>query len=202
MLRLNFAISLVSAVLALTCCGTPTKENEQEQQHLAAMALKDPDKIYPTVLQEATELQGKIVDGWFRGEDPRSLKSGYRDSSAAIKAHFACDYARMLNENGQDLVNRWTSYVPYSKRSEYARKWWTAQEHSTEFTRADHWMQIIWLREALLDGSELWWRAFEKQYPGGTGSAAALAHDAEQDMVGKFKENESSPARSFSELDK
>jgi hypothetical protein len=201
MFRQKFASVLFVAAIALSACGTITKQNLQEQR-LAATALKDPDKIYPTVLQEATELQGKIVDGWFRGEDPRSLKSGYRDSPAAIKAHFACDYAGMLHENRQDMVNRWNSYVPYSKRSEYARKWWTAPEHSTEFAKANHWMQIIWLREALLDASELWWRALEKQYPGGIESSAALAHDAEQDMVGQFKENESSPARSFSEMDK
>jgi hypothetical protein len=201
MFSLKSACSLLLTVLALSSCSILTQQNQQDHR-LAATALKDPDQIYPLVLQEATELQGKIIDGWFRGEDPRSLKSGYRDSPSAIKAHFACDYARMLNENGQDMVKRWASYVPYSKRSDYARKWWSAPENSTDFAKATHWMQIIWLHEAMLDGSELWWRALEKQYPGGIDSAAALAHDQEQDMVGKFKENESSPARSFSEIDK
>ncbi len=162
--------------------------------------MRNPDKVYATVLQEATELQGKIVDGWFRGEDSRSLKSGYRDCSAATKARFACDYARMISENKEDMVNNWKSYIPYSKRADFARKWWSDQEHSTDFVKQNHWLQIVWLHEALMDGSELWWRALEKQFPGGIDSTAALAHDAEQDMVGKFKENESSPARSFSEM--
>lgn len=196
----QLCLSIVALAL-LSSCSQLIKIDGQQQSEAEA-ALKNPDKIYSTVLQEATELQGKIVDGWFRGEDSRSLKSDYSKSAPAVKARFACDYSHMLNDNGQDMVHDWSSYVPYSKRADFARKWWSDPRHSSEFVRKDHWSQVIWLHEALMDASELWWRALEKTFPDGVQSTSALAHDAEQDMVAKFKDNENDPPRSFSAFDK
>jgi hypothetical protein len=193
---------LIVSLFFLGACGRSENNDVQAQRLASQSTLKNPEKIYATVLEESTELQGKLVDGWFRSEDWRSLKSGYAQSAPAIKAQFACDYARMLNASGQDMVHNWSSYVPYSKRSEFARRWWSDPKHSIEFNKKDRWAQIIWLHEALMDASELWWRAFEKSFPEGIESPATLAHDCEQDMVAKFKENENSPARSFSAMDK
>ena len=58
------------------------------------------------------------------------------------------------------------------------------------------------MQESLRDGSELWWRAYELQFPEGIDSAAAMAHEAEQDMVTNFKENENDSPKSFSALNK
>jgi hypothetical protein len=146
----KFSSLALTAALCLAACGMPSHQTPAEHKQ-AAEAMRNPDKVYATVLQEATELQGKIVDGWFRGEDSRSLKSGYRDCSAATKARFACDYARMISENKEDMVNNWKSYIPYSKRADFARKWWSDQEHSTDFVKQNHWLQIVWLHEALID---------------------------------------------------
>ena len=149
-------------------------------------------------MREATELEGKVIDGWFFGQDSRSLKSGYTKSASAVKAQFACDYMQMLLDNQEDLLKNWQSYVPYSVREKFARAWWSDPKHCLTFKAESYYKQINWLHEAIMDGSELWWRALEKQCPEGVTSAAALAHDSEQQMVSKYKENESSPEKSVS----
>jgi hypothetical protein len=88
--------------------------------------------------------------------------------------------------------------VPYSTREKFARAWWSDAKHASGFAEESHYKQIIWLHEAIMDGSELWWRALERQCPEGVPSPAALAHDSEQQMVSKYKENESSAEKSFS----
>jgi hypothetical protein len=158
----------------------------------------NPQTLYPVVVQEATELEGKVIDGWFFQSDSRSLKSGYRDCPSAEKAQFACDYMQILTDKHEDLLKDFKSYVPYSAREKFARAWWTDPKHSTTFVKEPYYKQIIWLHEALMDGGELWWRALEKQCPDGVPSSGALGHDQEQLMVSKYKEDESSPEKSFS----
>jgi hypothetical protein len=198
-----FATSLV-LIGVLNGCSQLNRQSAV-QVHAATKAIIDPASIYATVLKESTELQGTMVDGWFHGEDSRSLKTEYAKAPPAVKAKFACDYQTMLSQNKQDMVNQWQSYVPWSKRAVFARKWWSDPQNSNQsesFLKADRWKQILWMQESLRDGSELWWRAYEKQFPEGIDSAAAMAHESEQDMVTNFKENENSSPRSFSALNK
>lgn len=162
------------------------------------MYQNNPETLYPVVLQEAKELEGKVIDGWYFGQDSRSLKSGYAQSPSATKAQFACDYMNFLLDNHEDLLKDWHSYLPYSVREKFAREWWSDPKHSETFTADAHYKQIIWLHEAIMDGSELWWRALERQCPEGVPSPQALAHDSEQQMVSKYKENENSSEKSFS----
>ena len=187
---------VASACLTVVACGT-TEISKEKTEHLKTY-LYNPQTLYPIVLDEATELEGKVIDGWFFGSDSRSLKSGYTKSTSALKAQFACDYMKMLVDQKEDLVMDWKSYVPYSEREKFARAWWSDSKHSTAFKTEPYYKQIIWLHEALMDGSELWWRALEKHCPDGVPSSAALAHDSEQQMVSKYKENESSADKSFS----
>jgi hypothetical protein len=200
--------ALLAACLVLvgatSSCGQLNRQTTV-QIHAATRAIIDPASIYATVLKESTELQGTMVDGWFHGEDSRSLKTEYAKASPTVKAKFACDYQTMLSQNKQDMVNQWQSYVPWSKRAAFARKWWSDPKNSSQsetFLKADRWKQILWMQESLRDGSELWWRAYEQQFPEGIDSAAAMAHESEQDMVTNFKESENSSPRSFSALNK
>jgi hypothetical protein len=187
-------VALLGACLTLCSC---TQQSASENNEVAAFE-RAPQTLYPTVLKESTELEGKVIDGWFFGSDSRSLKSGYTKSTAALKAQFACDYMQMLLDHHQDLVKNWQSYVPYGEREKFARAWWSDPRHSTTFVDEPYYKKILWLHEALLDASELWWRALERRCPSGVPSTQALAHDSEQQMVSAFKENEQSPARSVS----
>lgn len=164
------------------------------------MAVVDPKALHPEILLEATELQDKLVDGWLYGQLPRTFKTDYARTTPAEKAEFAVDYVTFLKRSGQDMEHNWQSYVPYSKREAFARNWFSDPKNDTTFLKQTPWHQISWLHEALLDGNELYFRAFEKQEASIVTSTAAMAHDAEQEMVDGFKENERSPARSFSEM--
>ena len=199
-----FHLLLFVACFALDACTSLPQSAHQKDLSDAALNSevdayeRDPHTLYPIVLKEATELEGKVIDGWFFGSDSRSLKSGYTKSTSALKAQFACDYMQMLLEHHQDLVKNWQSYVPYSQREKFARAWWSDPKHSTAFVDEPYYKKILWLHEALMDASELWWRALERQCPDGVPSTQALAHDSEQQMVSNFKEDEHSPDRSVS----
>src|SRR5262249_50926651 len=121
-------------------------------------------------------------------EEPRVFKSAHGQAAPEIKADFALAYAQMLRQSGEDMLKDWQSYVPYSKRSLFARRWWT--EHSPEFGKQTPKYKVQWIHEALLDAGELWWRAGEKLAQGNLSSPQELAHDAEQRLVFKWAEDE------------
>lgn len=197
--RTNHIVSLVLVAACCVVCSCSQRNASIGQSSTESEAYEaDPHKLYPVVLKETKELEGKVIDGWFFGSDSRSLKSGYTKSTSELKAQFACDYMQMLLDHHQDLVKSWQSYVPYSERENFARKWWSDPEHSTTFVDEPYYKKILWLHEAVMDASELWWRALERQCPDSVPSTAALAHDFEQQMVSKFKEDEHSPDRSIS----
>jgi len=112
-LATNTALLAACLVLigVISGCGQLNRQTTV-QVHAATKAIIDPASIYATVLKESTELQGTMVDGWFHGEDSRSLKTEYAKASPAVKARFACDYQTMLSQSKQDMVNQWQSYVP------------------------------------------------------------------------------------------
>jgi hypothetical protein len=177
------------------CSPASDQKAESERAH---RFFQEPSSLSRAVEQEARDVEGKLIDGWYFSQDSRSLKSNYRAVDPATKARFACDYMDWLQKKRQNLEVDWQSYVPYSERSKFASWWWSDPAHCTSFIKEPYYKQIIWLHEALMDGSELWFRALERDCPAGVTSMQVLAHDSEQQLVSKYKENESSPEKSFS----
>lgn len=146
----------------------------------------------------AEQLDRTYEDGWICGRNTRVHKSGYRDVSPQIKAQFAVAYQEMLNKTDQNLAMEASSYVPYSKRFEFALDWWKNSDAREAFLKEPTKKKLVWLQESMLDGSELFWRVFEKLNPGKVNSVAVMAHDQEQDMVYNYTEREGHPG-SFSQ---
>ncbi len=151
-------------------------------------------------LFELTNMHEKMLDdGWWFGEYPRIFKTAYAGASPQLKASFAADYANMLKEHNQDLVANWDSYVTYTKRSDFADAWWQKHDDSGRYAKLDRKMHVLWIHEALMDGSELWWRAYEQHNEANLQTAQALAHDEEQKKVFNYIDQEGRP-RSLSDL--
>ncbi len=106
-------------------------------------------------------------------------------------------YHQWILGTGQNLAADWNSYVPYSKRSKFARAWWSNPANDSKFSKQDPKYKVVWIRESLLDGSELWWRAYEQLAGDRVSSPDVLAHDAEQKLVFNYAESEGHPG-SFS----
>lgn len=141
----------------------------------------------------ARELDKGYEDGWICGRNSRVHKSGYRLVSPEMKAEFALAYQQMLNQSGQNLAVEVNSYVPYSKRFEFALNWWQQSKAVTQFDSQSTKKKVVWVHESLLDGSELFWRAFENENQGAVNSVSVMAHDKEQDMVFNYMEAEGMP---------
>lgn len=146
----------------------------------------------------AEQLDRTYEDGWICGRNTRVHKSGYRDVSPQVKAQFAVAYQEMLNKTDQNLAMEASSYIPYSKRFEFALDWWKNSDAREAFLKEPTKKKLVWLQESMLDGSELFWRVFEKLNPGKVNSVAVMAHDQEQDMVYNYTEKEGHPG-SFSQ---
>lgn len=186
------------AFIFIALAGCSSGKEQEEESERAKRFLDQPNTLSSAVEQEAKAVEGKVVDGWYFSEDSRSLKSNYREVDPAIKARFACDYMVWLQGKHENLAAEWNSYVPYSQRADFARQWWSNTEHSRDFVKEPHYKQVIWLHDALMDGSELWFRALEQECQAGVSSLLVMAHDREQQLVAKYKENESSAEKSFS----
>jgi len=180
----NFSFASIAMALCLTvsACGGGNVTTTPTQ-------LMFPDsKIRPLIEADAKQLG--IVDGFYFGEEARNFKTPYLLTTPEMKADFALAYEAWLAKQGENMLQNWQSYVPYSKRSEFARQWWT--EHSKEFVTQSKKMKILWIHEAMLDGSELWFRSIENLNKGNVDSPSVLAHDEEQRMVFKYAENDRS----------
>ncbi len=171
-----FSVTLLSLVLLVGCGLSPDAE----------LSTAGSDKpIYDQIVAEAQRLDKIFEDGWIAGRDPRTFKTLYGKVPAETKARFAVDYADMMKGSGQDLVGNWSSYLPYSTRAQFALKWWS---RDAVFLKQEERKQNIWIHEALLDASELYWRVWErKENPS---SPQVVAHDVDQNMVYKFMEND------------
>lgn len=145
-------------------------------------------EVRKAITQDAKKLG--ITDGFYFGEESRNFKTAYGLTSPELKADWALAYVNFLSSQNEDMMKDWKSYVPYSKRAEFAEKYWA--QHDPEFSKQSKKMKIVWMHEALLDGSELWFRAIEKLSSGKLSSVAVLTHDEEQRMVSKYAENERS----------
>jgi hypothetical protein len=169
-----------------------------EQPSTPPVMPKIPDEqIKQSMIEQAHQVDQTVVDGWFFGQEPRLFKSAYRKTTPEQKADFAMAYERMIADSGQRMEVKWDSYVPYSKRSEFARAWWSDAAHDNEFVKQDPRYKVLWIHEALLDGSELWWRSYEKLGGEKVPAPAVLAHDAEQSLVSRYSESDHNPG-SFS----
>src|SRR5271155_5538576 len=147
--------------MMLIVAGCSSGVEQKSQSERAQKFVHDPKTLSAAVEQEARDVEGKIIDGWYFSQDSRSLKSNYRNADPATKARFACDYMSWLQEKHQNLETDWKSYVPYSERAEFARLWWSVSSNSKVFVKEPYYKQIIWLHEALMDASELWFRTLE-----------------------------------------
>ena len=131
-----------------------------------------------------------LVDGWINGRDPRVFKSYYKTLTPMQKAQFAMAYHDMIEKSDQNLAQSYKTYIPYKKRVAFARNYWENSEFGAKFKSEIEKMQVAWIHESLLDGSELWWRAAEKRFGNAISSPAQMAHDVEQNMVSKYMEDE------------
>jgi hypothetical protein len=174
-------IAIVGLVLA-SCSATPKSYVEFSPKSLA-----DSD-VRAEIINQASHLG--IEDGYYFGEEPRNFKTDYAIVKPQDKADFAMAYEQMLSQAGENMMSKWESYVPYSRRSDFARNWWS--QHAPDFDKQSQKMQILWIHESLLDGGELWWRSVEKLVGDKMTSPAVLTHDEEQRLVFKYAENERS----------
>lgn len=158
-------------------------------RNIAGLSLNFSDSQLRDCIQLEAASRG-LEDGWYYGQEPRLFKSLYEFTSPQMKAAFAVAYLRMLSDEGEDMIRDWQSYVPYSKRSLFARKWWN--DNCQEFRKQNAKMKVVWIHEALLDSAELVWRRAEKITQGELSSSQQLAHDEEQRLVFNWAENEQS----------
>jgi hypothetical protein len=187
-------LSILAAIVGLSAVGCSSKQSASLHQPIQA---KNP--TFAEVVKITTEHEHAIDDGWWFEQYPRIFKSGYAAATPQLKAQFACDYAKMLADSKQDLVAHWDSYVTYTKRSNFADKWWHDHDNSGRYAALNRKMHIVWIHEALLDGGELWWRAFEIKNADNFPGATALAHDEEQKKVFNYLDVEGHP-RSLSDF--
>ena len=150
-----------------------------------------PEEYTKCIEEIAASADDTVMDGWFFGQEARMLKSFYRKIPAAQKAEFAMAYHDWMSKSGEDMISDFKSYVPYSKRADFAIDWWSKKVE--RFNTQEKKQQVLWAHESIQDAGELWWRANEKLNPSSVDSPKTLAHDEEQKMVSKFMENEGSP---------
>lgn len=157
------------------------------------------DPTYNQVKDEARKHERVLEDGWYFGELPRIFKSPYGQVSLDDKVKFALAEAEFLKASKQDMAKNTESYVPYSKRAEFALKWWQASDQANKYAEQPQKLQILWLQESLMDGNEIWWRALEDKNRATMDSMRALAHDEEQKRLSQFLDVEGQP-RSLSDM--
>lgn len=157
------------------------------------------EPTFAEVKSEAQKHDRVMEDGWYFGELPRIFKSPYGQVSLDDKVKFAVAQAEFLKAEKQNMAKDMASYVPYSKRAEFAQKWWQQSDKGKQFSEQPEKFHILWIQESLMDGSELWWRAFEDKNRATMSSERAFAHDEEQRRVSQFLDVEGQP-RSLSNM--
>lgn len=160
---------------------------------------KTEEKLLTTDIETvARRADQSLEEYWICNRNARVLKTGYAAVKPEVKAKFAIAYQKMVDASGQNLAADLNTYLPYSKRAEFALKWWRESEYKDAFEKENKKKKVQWIYESMLDASELYWRAFETRHTNLVNSGAVLAHDKEQDMVFNYMENEQTPS-SFSE---
>ncbi len=206
---LAFGLFWITVPLSLTSCsgrvgssyfhpprdGSSGALSSVDNRVSSSQKLKNADPNNRVTVEEveaiATEVDKGYADGWIDGRDPRVFKSPYKDLTALQKAQFAMAYHDMVEKSDQNLGQSYKSYIPYKKRAQFARQYWESSDLSPLFKKSIEKMQVAWIHESLLDGSELWWHAAEKRFGNAIDSPTQMAHDVEQNMVSKYMEDES-----------
>ena len=198
----------VGTVLLLSACSAKTVETTGRPASDSAVNVtkqlssdevsKERSELTASATAIAERADRGIVDGWICGEYSRALKSGYLKVDPATKADFAIAYHEMVDGSGQNLANDLASYLPFSKRAEFALDWWKSSKYGDTFAREKKNKKLLWLYESMLDAGELFWRAYEMKYPNSINSADTMAHYKEHEMVFNYMESQMSPS-TFSE---
>jgi len=119
--------------------------------------------FFSAIVEIANEQDKKPSKDWFP-TGPRKFKSGYGKVSNNVKAAFSLDLQSWAFEKGERLDNLTTTYIPYKKREEFAMMWW--HRHDPNYKKAAPWDKDQWKYEAIIDGTELVWRAGNKATEG------------------------------------
>ncbi|MBU6453667.1 MAG: hypothetical protein KGS72_17945 [Cyanobacteria bacterium REEB67] len=173
---------------------TIAESQEKTDSRPIPKKLKDADPNNRVSLAEVTSIAADadktFVDGWIDGRDSRTFKSYYKNLPALEKAQFAMAYHDMVENSDQNLAESYKTYIPYKERVRFARNYWENSSEAAKFKSEIEKMQVAWIHESLLDGSELWWRAAENHFGNAIDSPTQMAHDVEQNMVSKYMEDE------------
>jgi hypothetical protein len=120
--------------------------------------------IFFKAIQEIAAEQDKNPSkDWFP-TGPRRFKSGYGKVSNNVKAAFSIDLQNWAFGKGERLDNLTGTYIPYKQREEFAMWWWLRRDPN--YKKAAPWDKDQWKYEAIIDGTELVWRAGNKATEG------------------------------------
>ncbi len=119
--------------------------------------------FFSSIKEIAAEQDKSPSKDWFP-TGPRHFKSGYGKVSNDVKAAFAIDLQNWAFEKGERLDNLNATYIPYKKREEFAMWWWMA--HDQNYKKAAPWDKDQWKYEAIIDGTELVWKAGNRSTAG------------------------------------
>ncbi len=195
------SIFVVSALVLSACSEKAADEQTKSQtqtkteskqasatEHGSKLVGAESEKYHEQIAKLAAAADNTVEDGWYFGQEPRILKSFYRKISPSQKADFAIAYHNWMVQFNEDLVSNFKSYVPYSKRVDFAFSWW--KENSAEFSKQEGKYKVLWAHESVQDANELWWRAAGNLQTLPADSGLTIAHDEEQRMLFHFMEDE------------
>lgn len=135
------------------------------------------EKRSPTIFKAIVEIAGEQDKNpskdWFP-TGPRKFKSGYGKVSNNVKAAFSLDLQSWAFEKGERLDNLTATYIPYKKREEFAMFWWN--RHDANYKKATPWGKDQWKYEAIIDGTQLVWKAGNRASDGYS-AAMTMGHD-------------------------
>lgn len=207
MFRKTFVTAIVIFSLSTVSCGNLSSPSSGtasgvREKPVSEMTAAEREASIKRLLEEiesiATKADGTFEDGWICNRNARVLKTGYARVPPKGKAEFALEYRKMLEATGENLALDSATYVPYQKRSDFTRDYWEKSEYAKAFNAEPKKKKVQWVYESMLDGGELFWRAYESLHPEQMNSAAVMAHYKEQDMVFNYAESERTPG-TFSE---
>lgn len=193
----QFLVVLFFSVILLTGCARANVKLPVVQEQSSGFKVNDSCELLRVeeVMAIAAACDAEYTDGWICSREPRILKSPYAKISPQDKADFAMAYRQFIESDGQDMLNKPLSYIPYKKRANFARNYWQhSAKFGARFCAEKKKMQVCWVHESLLDGGELWWRAAEKHFGDKINSLGAMAHDNEQEMVFHYMDSPGKPS--------
>ncbi len=150
-LAVCFAIGF--PVLAETSTAVPGDEGVEKRS----------PTFFNAIVEIANEQDKKPSKDWFP-TGPRVFKSGYGKVANNVKAAFSLDLQSWAFGKGERLDNLTDTYIPYKKREEFAMWWWN--RHDANYKKQAPWDKDQWKYEAIIDGTELVWRAGNKATEG------------------------------------